>query len=174
MELLDRLRERVTGGIGWLVVSVRELRLDEVKQRAVALWAARGQVSQSRGVLIGATAVVLGAVVVLTVRNAASQSGERDFKLPVVCAECGYSFFLSRDEMIDRMAAARNKGYATAGRDTATPLCLCPKCGKLAVYRARECPKCGKPVPPEFATVDGVRIVPKCRACGWSAKPSGG
>lgn len=173
MELLDRWRERATNAIGSLIVSVREISPDSLRQRAAALWTGRGRLHESKAVLVAATAVALTVIVVLSVRDAASRTGERDFEYPVVCAECGRQFSLSREAMFDAVATARSKGYAAAGQDPLAPLGICPKCGKFSLYRARLCPKCGKLLVPGKAPGGGQATL-QCPACGWSVKPSGG
>lgn len=174
MEPIERWRERLTNGIGSLLVSVREIRLDALRQQAAALWAGRAGLHESKAFLVVGTAVALAVIVILSVRDATSRTGEHDFDYPMVCAECGRRFSLSREAMFDAVAAARNKGFATAGQDPFAPVGICPKCGKFALYRAKACPKCGKLLVPRPAPNSGGRAALQCPGCGWSAKPQGG
>lgn len=174
MGSLAKYSAMAVDGFGRLVAFVRALRFEDVKERATTLWAARAQLGWQRIAIIGAVVLLLGGIVATSLRNAATMSGEPEFEYPIVCANCGWSSSLSPKAAFREVAAARQRGFPAAGQGTSSPLALCPKCSKLAVFRAAACPKCGKPVPPPFATVNGAAIAPKCRACGWSAKQRGG
>ncbi len=163
----------MTEGVSRLIGFVASLRGEDLRQQAMALWTARGRLARPDTLVVVALVLVAGATLVATVWSRPSQAGERDFEFPVICASCAHHYRVSREAMFAQITAARQKGHSAAGTGTAG-LCLCPKCGKLAIFRAVECPKCGGAIPPPFASVNGTPISPRCAACGWSAGKSGG
>jgi len=171
MSILHHWRDTIAGAAASVAGAVANVRGGALKQGLATLRAGGVTERRRQAILVGMVALMLSVLVWLSARTAIGQFGERDFEIRAVCAACGYDFASSRNEMIDASLAAQKQGHAGAGASMTAPIGVCPRCGKLATYRARQCPKCGKPVAPPFATVDGHRVVPKCRDCGWSAQP---
>lgn len=92
-----------------------------------------------------------------------------DQDITVICASCGHSFGSSIEGMAELVTAAQAKGFKQVGSGISAPVAVCPACGKPSVYRASRCPQCGKPVLFTTAEVDGKRVKPECRACGWKS-----
>lgn len=164
--LVNRLREVVAGGLAAAIAAVQGMSVDTIRGwlRALADPAGRG----GRALLVGGVAGALLCILLVSLRQATPRAREADFDVTLVCAACGEAFGATREETFDLIDRARSAGHRDVGTGADQPLGLCPKCGKAAVYRARECPRCGKPVPPGFAAVDGKRITPACRSCGWT------
>lgn len=164
--LVNRLREVVVGGLAAAMAAVQGLNADSIRGwlRCLADPAGRG----GRALLVGGVTGTLLCILLVSLRQATPGAREADFDVTLVCAACGEAFGATREETFDLIDRARSAGHRNVGTGVDQPLGLCPKCGKAAVYRARECPRCGKPVPPGFAAVDGKRITPACRSCGWT------
>jgi hypothetical protein len=167
---LTALRERITATVAAVAAGARNLRLETVKERLIALRSS--DVGRSNVPLIAGFVIVIGGILLLSIRGAVTEKGERDFDVPAICAACGHVYGLARDEMFAQVEAAQKKGLAGANAGMQAPWGVCPKCGKYAAYRAVSCPKCGKlAVPPGFAKVDGMPAARKCWACGWTPQP---
>ena len=129
-----------------------------------------GGTSRTVVLLVAGVGIGLGGIVWLSLRHAIAQVGEQELNLTVVCAACGHVFGVSHDGLAELANQACAKGVKGIGSGPGTPLGVCPKCGKAAVYRASQCSKCGKPVAPRDAAADGIPPPGRCKACGGLAE----
>lgn len=139
------------------------LRLD----RAAASVAGPTSGARRSGILIAVAIIAIaGLSIWLSARAAAARLGDSDFDVTLICAACGHQQRESAEHLIALSNAARAKGFGQVGVDMTSPIGLCEKCGKPALYRAVACPKCGALMPPRSARVDGAPSKIGCPKCG--------
>ena len=112
-------------------------------------WLRRGEVNYSVILLGLAVSLLIGAAVWFSWRQAADEMGEPELHIPMICAECGHSFTVSYEGLLALGKEARQKGAEGVGDDLRKPAGFCPKCGKLALYRAGKDRQTGKLMLPE-------------------------
>lgn len=111
--------------------------------------------SLKRKAALGVIAIAVVAITFwLRSRQPAMVSGEPRLDLPVICAECGNSLRVDYDGLMKMMADARAKGVAVIDGEPRSPVGICSKCGKAALYRAEVEPQTGRPALPAFARRD--------------------
>ncbi len=130
----------------------------------------RGQINSTMVLGIIGGAIIIVGVAWLSWRSASGGSGEQDLPMTLICAACGHAVPTTFTGMTQLVQTAYDQGHTEAGQTPRSPLGLCPKCGKLTLYRAEPCPKCGQPMVPAHARVDGKPVAGGCPTCKTSGK----